>query len=208
MSRVIGFLTAALLASVVSSPAPASANQVVQSERATDLFTRQLLGQVSVHNAVMAETMLQGLTWKVGDSASYKLNMMIFSGKVETQVREDTGEGFWVQQDMDLGFLGKQKAEILYNKSTGEVIKFLVNGQEQQIPSASDIEVVEMKESHITVPAGAYDAIYVKVKDKKNNQEQEAWLNPKEIPISGILKSIGNSQLGKITQELTTFRKQ
>jgi hypothetical protein len=130
------------------------------------------------------------------------------NGTIAAFVRQDTGSGFWVQQDADLGFMGKQKIEILYNKNTGAVEKILANGKEQEIPSQNDVEIIEMKESHIRVAAGEFDAIYVKIKDKKNNQEQEAWINPREIPISGMLKSIANSQFGKITQELTSFKKQ
>lgn len=190
IGRIFGLVAAALVGAV-SSPA--------QAEIPLDVHTLQL--------QAMVEAQLQGLNWKVGDRTSYKLSGGIINGKVEGQVREETATGFWVQQDMDMGFLGKQKVEILYNKNTGAVEKLLVNGKEEKIPSQDSIEVIEMKEARVRVPAGEYDAIYVKIKDKENNQEQEAWLNPKEIPVSGMLKSIANSPLGKITQELTSFKK-
>lgn len=192
MAKFMGWLAAAVLMLSVSTPAHA--------EFVPDYSAMQA--------QAMIEAQFQGLNWKVGDKANYKLSGGFINGTVAAFVRQDTGTSFWVQQDMDLGFMGKQKVEILYNKSTGQVEKILANGQEQQIPSAKDIEVIEMKESHISVPAGSFDAIYVKIKDKKNNQEQEAWLNPQAIPISGMLKAIADSQLGKITQELTSFLKQ
>jgi hypothetical protein len=104
---------------------------------------------------------------------------------------------------MDMGFLGKQKVEILFDKATGQVKKLLANGQEQQLPSTSNIEVVETKEDRVTVPAGTFDAIYAKIKDRDNGQIQEAWVNPQEVPITGMVKAIADSQLGKINQELT-----
>ncbi len=144
------------------------------------------------------------LKWKVGDKASYKMSGGIINGTAEMYVREDNGSEIWVQQDMNLGFLGQQKVEILYDKATGQVKKILANGQEQQLPNQNDIEVLETKEDRVTVPAGTFDAIYAKVKDKKNNQIQEAWLNPKEVPINGLLKTISDSQMGKISLELTS----
>ncbi|MDZ4083100.1 MAG: hypothetical protein U1E10_09200, partial [Bdellovibrionales bacterium] len=83
------------------------------------------------------------------------------------------------------------------------VKKLLANGQEQSLPDTSNIEIVETKESSITVPAGTFDAIYAKIKDKSNGQIQEAWINPQEVPINGMVKAIADSQMGKITQELT-----
>jgi len=143
------------------------------------------------------------LKWKVGDKASYKMSGGFINGTAEMYVREDNGTEIWVQQDMNLGFLGQQKVEILYDKATGQVKKILANGQEQQLPNQNDIELLETKEDRVTVPAGTFDAIYAKVKDKKNNQIQEAWLNPKEVPINGLLKTISDSQMGKISLELT-----
>lgn len=143
------------------------------------------------------------LKWKVGDKASYKMSGGLINGTAEMYVREDNGTEIWVQQDMNLGFLGQQKVEVLYDKATGQVKKILANGKEQQLPNQADIEVVETKEDRITVPAGTFDAIYAKVKDKKNNQIQEAWLNPKEVPINGLLKTISDGQMGKVSLELT-----
>lgn len=190
MLKVHGFLAAAAVLFGMSLPA--------QAEVWVDAQALQ--------NAAMVEASLtQGLDWKVGDKTNYKISNTLINGKSNAFVREDTGASFWVEQNMDLGFMGKQKIEILYDKATGQVQKLLANGQEQALPNAADYEVLEMKEDHIRVAAGEFDCIFVKVKDKKNNQVQDAWINPKAVPISGTLKSVADSQFGKITQELTSF---
>lgn len=152
---------------------------------------------------VQSQVSAMGLKWKVGDKADYKIAGGIINGTVKSFVREDNGTEIWVQQDMDMGFLGKQKVEILFDKATGQVKKLLANGKEQTLPDPSNIEVLETKEDKVTVPAGTFAAIYAKIKDKSNDQIQEAWINPQDVPINGMVKAIADSQLGKITQELT-----
>jgi hypothetical protein len=82
----------------------------------------------------------------------------------------------------------------------------IVNGKEQA-PPEQDIEVIEVKEDTVTVPAGTYKAVYIKAKDKKQNQEIEQWANPKEVAIMGMIKTISPSQLGKVNVELTASQR-
>ncbi len=191
----------ALVLAVSVAPATASA-ECQMAEKATELAVvlSQPVMQAAVIQSQVSATMLK---WKVGDKADYKMAGGFINGTVKSFVREDNGTEIWVQQDMDMGFLGKQKVEILFDKATGQVKKLLANGQEQQLPSTSNIEVVETKEDRVTVPAGTFDAIYAKIKDRDNGQIQEAWVNPQEVPITGMVKAIADSQLGKINQELT-----
>lgn len=157
--------------------------------------------------ATHVQAMASGLGWKVGDRAEYSIKAMggFINGKMVTFVREETATEFWLQQDADLGFAGKQKIEILFNKANGQILKVLVNGKEEQLPK-NNSEIVEMTEDHVTVPAGTFACIHAKIKDKDNGQIQEAWINPKEIPISGLLKSIGQTQMGEVSNELTSFK--
>jgi hypothetical protein len=161
--------------------------------------------------ACQAQTMASaelaaGLNWHVGDQADYKLSIGGFiNGTSHNFVREDAGTSFWMEQDMDLGFMGKQKIEILINKTTGKVEKMLANGQEQQVPDAGDQEIVEMHEDNVTVAAGSFPCIYAKIKSKKDNSIQEAWINPQLVPMTGMLKALADSQFGKVTQEATKF---
>lgn len=156
--------------------------------------------------AIMEQAQTQGLDWKVGDSNSYTLDMGFLKGSMVMTMRQIAPEGFWLDQDMDMGFAGKQKAQMLLDPNTGEIKKMLVNGQEQQIPK-QNIEVVEVKEDRITVPAGTFDCIHARINDKDTNQETNAWINPQLIPLSGMLKTIQPSQFGKVTVELKSFVK-
>ncbi len=186
------FMSAAL---VVVAGAAHAGNTVSES-----LFIAQ---QAAIHDGVVT----QGLNWKVGDENNYKLNMGGFlNGTMKMSVREIGADGIWLVQDVDL-MIQKQKIEVLLDPNTGAIKKMLVNGQEQT-PPKPDYEVLEQKEDKVTVPAGTYDAIYIKIKDKaQNNAISEQWINPRDIPISGMLKSLADSQLGKVTIELTSFKK-
>lgn len=175
----------------------ASAN--AYSNVAESIFAGQ---QAQIQESVVA----QGLNWKVGQENNYKLNMGGFlNGTMKMYVREIISDGIWLVQDIDL-MIQKQKIEVLLDPNTGVIKKMLVDGKEQA-PPKTDFELVEQKEDRVTVPAGAYDAIYLKIKDNANNgQISEQWVNPRDIPLSGMLKSLADSQLGKVTIELTSFK--
>jgi hypothetical protein len=185
-----------LVAAAMIVPASAQAYNTV----AESIFATQ---QAQIQGTVVA----QGLNWKVGDENNYKLNMGGFlNGTMKMSVREVSADGIWLVQDVDLQ-IQKQKIEILLDPNTGAIKKMLVNGKEQE-PPKSDFEVIDQKEDKVTVPAGTFDAIYIKIKDKtQNDQISEQWVNPRDIPLSGMVKSLADSQLGKVTIELTSFKK-
>lgn len=147
-----------------------------------------------------------GMDWKTGDENNYSVDMTIVQGTMKMSVREVGTDGIWVDQAMDLGFAGKQNAAILYDPNTGAVKKFLVNGKEQAIPE-NNFKPVDVHEDKVTVPAGSFDCIYAKLKDEKNGQEAEAWLNPEKVSVGGSLKMIQPSQFGKVTIALTSYKK-
>lgn len=156
--------------------------------------------------AIMDQAHTQGLDWKVGDSNSYTLDMGFIKGSMVMTMRQIAADGYWLDQDMDMGFAGKQKAQMLLDPNTGEIKRMVVNGQDQQIPK-QNVEIVEVVEDHITVPAGSFDCIHARIKDKDTNQETNAWINPQLIPLSGMLKTIQPSQFGQVTVELKSFVK-
>lgn len=156
--------------------------------------------------SIMDQAKAQGLDWKVGDENDYSLDMGFIKGTMTMKLREIAADGYWLDQDMDMGFAGKQQGQMLLDPNTGEVKKMIVNGKEQEIPK-QNIEVVEVVEDHITVPAGTFDCIHARIKDKDTNKETNAWINPQLIPLSGMLKTIQPSQLGDVTIELTSFKK-
>lgn len=156
--------------------------------------------------AIMDQAQTLGLDWKVGDRADYKIDMGFLKGTMVMSVKSIGADGIWMTQDADLGFAGKQNIETLIDPNTGEVKKMLVNGQEQQIPK-QEIEVIEVKEASITVPAGTFDCIHARLLEKTKNEEINAWMNPQVVPMSGLLKQVAPSQFGTVTVELTSFQK-
>lgn len=155
---------------------------------------------------VMGQAELYGLNWTVGDYADYSFKAGFLPGKIHSFVRELTSEGYWVQQDVDIT-IQKQKIEILFDKNSGQILKLLVDGKEQNIPDGGDSEIVDIQESSVTVPAGTFDCMYAKIRNNKDNTEQEAWINPSIVPISGLLKSKSPSQMGEVVMELTSYQK-
>lgn len=148
----------------------------------------------------------EGVDWKVGDTNNYKLNLGGFlNGTMKMFVREISADGIWLVQELNMQ-IQKQTVEMLMDPNTGEIKKLLVNGQEQSVPK-SEPEIVDTRQEQVTVPAGTFDSYWVKIKDKATNEVAEQWINPRDIPLSGMIKAIQNSQIGKVTIELTSFTK-
>lgn len=157
--------------------------------------------------SAMAEARTQGLDWKVGDQNDYNLTIGGFiNGSMVMKVREVGADGIWMDQDMDLGFAGKQQASMLIDPNTGEIKKMIVGGKEQEVPK-QNMEVISVTEDKITVPAGTFECIHAVIKDKDTNQETNAWINPELIPLSGMLKTVQPSQMGEVNVELKSFNK-
>ena len=142
------------------------------------------------------------LPWVVGEKANYSLNMAIFTGTMVVEVVSDEGNAFWVHQDTEL-VGNKSKAEMLIDKETGELLEVRVNGQKQDLPENNESEILEQKEESITVPAGTYDCIYVKIRSE--GRDSEMWVNPFDVPVFGMLKQVSPTQFGPMTLELTEF---
>lgn len=170
------------------------------------ISVNQIIDFSRLQQSVMDEAEVQGLDWIVGEEANYNVNIGGFIKGTNNQfVREEVFEGFWMEQNMDLGFAGKNKIEILFDKQSGQILQLLVNGEKQEIPDASNSEIEEMKEASITVPAGTFDCVYAKIRDTEKDEVSEAWLNPSEVPMGGMLKTAAQSQFGPVTSELTSY---
>lgn len=166
---------------------------------------------VNKTNHMIKDVVSQGFNFVKGDSASYKLNMASFINGTMDMLVEDVGaDGVWLDQNMDLGFMGKQQIRELIDPNTGEIKKLIVNGQEQQVPATGDVQVIDSKEENVTVPAGTFDCLYIKAQitqdGKTSNAEQ--WIDMKDVPVMGLVKTIEDSQLGPVTIELASFRHQ
>jgi hypothetical protein len=161
---------------------------------------------------IASEISLQGLkgrsliNWTVGDTASYSMNMGFIQGSMVMTATSVTADEAWMTQDMDLGFLGKQKVEVLLDANTGEVKKIIANGQEQQIPE-QDMELIEIITDTITVPAGTFECQHIRLKDNKSGEESKMWAS-QLVALTGMVKAIQPGQMGEVTLELTSFNKQ
>ncbi|AZZ35355.1 hypothetical protein CIK05_00565 [Bdellovibrio sp. qaytius] len=157
----------------------------------------------------MQNVVAQGLNWAVGDENNYSITMGFIPGTMKMSVREisaDRSEA-WLVQDVNL-MIQKQKIEALVDMNTGVTKKMLVDGKEQQLPASDAYEIIDQKEGTITVKAGTFKVMYVKIQDNGNNgQITEQWVNGLLIPVNGMAKSMSDSPLGKVTIELTSFKK-
>ena len=160
----------------------------------------------SFQKRVLSNAETQGLNLVVGDSNDYNLDMGFLKGTMKMTVREKVAEGFWIDQDMDL-MIQKVKVEMLLDPNTGAILKLIVNGKEEPIPEQGNVDIVEQKEDEVTVPAGTYPCIYIKLRDLDKNEDSEIWVNPKEVPITGMVKTVQPGQFGKVTVELTGSRR-
>lgn len=145
------------------------------------------------------------INWTINDSADYSMKGGIINGTVHMFVREMTAQGYWLQQDMKMGFLGDHKVETLIDKENGKILELLMDGQKQNIPEAGEQEIIDSRREQVTVPKGTFDVMWLKIHDKKENTDSQMWINPTIVPISGMIKAIQPSQMGEVTMELLDF---
>ncbi|NCN41967.1 hypothetical protein GW916_12050 [bacterium] len=158
-------------------------------------------------NAIQSTIGVTRLTWKVGDSANYNLNMGFIQGTMVMKVASVGDDGIWMHQNMDLGFAGQQEIKTLIDAETGAVKKMIVNGKEEQVPE-QDIEIISTNQEQVTVPAGTFDSMHVVARESGKTDDINIWVNPLVVPMSGMLKQKSPSQLGEVTIECTSFNKQ
>lgn len=146
------------------------------------------------------------IDWKVGQSLDNKITLMGMEGTMKVVVASETDKGYWLNQDMSI--MGQaMTSKALISKEDGTILELEVNGQKQTPPEPPEMEIQEMKNVDVTVPAGKFACTYAKLKDLKTEEITEAWLNPKEIPINGMLKMVTTKQGMEITSELVKFKK-
>jgi hypothetical protein len=171
------------------------------------MFTNIILTALLSFMPVLDGPTVNALGWAPGDTANYQLKVSFINGSMDMTIRSQEADGYWwVDQVADLGFAGEQKIEILINPGNGKIKKLIVNGKEQDPPSPEDFEVVEMKEDSVNVPAGTFDAIYIKTKND-SGQESESWINNDLIPIFGLLKQLAPTQMGQLDMQLKSYNK-
>jgi hypothetical protein len=190
--KIRTFLLGVVLACSVAS---AQAQEFTVAE----FNTQDLLRSVST---------LSLINWKVGDSQDYKVVLSGFGmegtlAKVATK-EENNGTAIWVKNEMKLPIMNDTQ-EILFDRNTAKVLKYIHNGKEEQLPD-DKIEIVETKNEEVTVPAGTFKSTHVIAKSKQVKQI-DIWINPRDISLDGAAKMFMDQGQVKITMELTKFTK-
>ena len=185
--------TVALLALVVAGSASAT----------TITEVSQIAAQAVLSNG--AEN--AGLVFHQGDQASYNLDISSFmKGTMSMTVKSVAADAVVIDQDMAI--MGQnQSCEETINPNNGTISKMVCNGQAQNPGDNSQIEVVDSKEASVTVPAGTFDTLWIKAHNKKDNTDIQQWINPKLIPVMGLVKMQAPTQMGEMNVELTSFKK-
>jgi len=149
------------------------------------------------------------VNWKVGDTAKYSLKVSFFKG---TAVRAVTSEievggvpAIWVTTNIKI-VNQKQKIQQLIRRHDATILKLIVNGKEEEVPDPADIEVVDQDYRKVTVPAGTFDSVWMKINIKETKNIQ-TWINPKDTVMDGLLKMVTPTQFGSANLELTSFKK-
>src|SRR5690606_32221617 len=145
--------------------------------------------------------------WQVGDKNTYKMSLGFIKGSTSMEVIAVSATEIRLNQIIDMGFMGKQDCEMVIDRTNGQTRELTCDGNPQEVPEAGDVELIEMSEGKVTVPAGSFDCVYIKAKQKSSGQEIEQWVNTKQVPISGMVKSVSASTIGKVVMELVSFIK-
>ena len=145
------------------------------------------------------------LTWKVGDISEYKVSAsMGGNGTMVKTVSKDEGAAIWVHSDMKTS--GRNDIiDKLYDKATGNVLKVIRNGAEQN-PEDSKVQIISQTEETIKVPAGTYKVTHIVGKTAKS-PKIEIWVNTADTAIDGVVKMIMKTTMVTITSEMTKFKK-
>lgn len=159
---------------------------------------------LSIIIAISQIVMPADTNWRVGSTADYQIDGGFISGTMHAFVREEVPQGFWVRQDIDLGFAGRRNAEMLYDKRTGKMLELIIDGERQEPPDPADIRVIASRPETITVPRGTFACAYLKTRNVRKNEDLETWTNP-AVPVGGLVKTNTPTPIGQMTIELTAF---
>lgn len=179
-----------------------------QQENSVDLLAIQ---ESMTHQLALdyQDALFLGIEWKVGETQKFNMTLSGIGAKgtmVKT-VAKDEGETLWLTQQMVI--MGQnQKAEIQMSKADGKILQVIVNGKKQNVPE-QDFEIISANPEDLTVPAGTFHTMHIKIKDRKSGKEGEVWMSPGETVMEGTIKAIQDAGIGGIlvTLELTEFKR-
>jgi len=159
-----------------------------------------LLSDLALHKFATSNI----IDWVVGDEASFDLDMgFLGKGSVFKKATKEEGNAIWIVTDAKTP-MGAQKAEALVARDTGEILKLIVDGKEQKVEEP-DLEIISKDAQEITVPAGTFKTVHLVVKDNKSGSDMEVWINPRDIPLGGQVKSIIKRGFLTVTMVLKSF---
>ncbi|MDZ4661608.1 MAG: hypothetical protein SGJ18_08310 [Pseudomonadota bacterium] len=134
------------------------------------------------------------MDWKVGQQTTHQATLTDSTGSqlvyyFEETVKSDVQEGLWVQTIQSSDYEEQKDVfDILYDKKTGQVLKYIINGVNCSIPRKEKYRVLETHSENVTVKAGAFESTYTKAEARSTGFMFENWISPK-IPMTGVVKS-------------------
>jgi hypothetical protein len=209
MKLVKVMMSAALVAGM-------SASATVKAVPAQDASSARLSSEVA-RIALLVQRLETGLAaanlinWQVGEYHNNTIKLSLpFPGTGHKYVaKDDTARNaFWYNNEISI--LGQnQKTEALMDRSNGKVLELIVNGKKEEVSGDDTMEILEQYETSVEVPAGKFDCMYIKAKvtSKGQTQELEAWINPINVNLDGMLKVKVQSQMGPVEMLLKEFGK-
>lgn len=181
-------------------------------DRSAQAFASELSRVYSAVRVLEAGLVAQNLiNWKVGEYHKNEVKLSLpFPGSGIKSVTQDVParNAFWYVNEMTI--LGqKQKTEALMDRANGATLELIVNGEKQNVENDQELEIIEQYETEVTVPAGKFDCMYIKanVKAQGQTQQLEAWINPVDVNLDGMLKVVVQSQMGPVQLLLKEFGK-
>jgi hypothetical protein len=166
---------------------------------------------ISIFKSIVVNSPAAALfDWKVGDTLNFTMHIKPAPMPIAEKIylASITPEGMTLVQEMSYKTI-KQTIEMLMDRDTGQIKQIKINGKIQKLPetgSGSGTKIITEEEVRgFKVAAGTFDAIHLVTEDSQGNQT-EAWMNPRDIPLSGLLKSSSiQGNLFTIESELTSF---
>lgn len=202
---MIRFSVPSLLSALTLSAVAVSVGTIAHAAAPLSVATLHALNPVASTLAIESES--PRIHFAVGDTANYKMTISSFGGTMVMKITAVTADAVTIDQAVDLGFLGKQDAIEVIDAHTGAVKSITVNGQPQEVPAADDAQIVSEKLDTITVAAGTFKCLDVKIHMKKENTDAEQWANADQVPVGGMLKMVTSQQGMPVQAELTSFER-
>lgn len=137
-----------------------------------------------------------------GDTDNYNLTLEGITGSLVMSVQSVGSDGVWLDTKIDIAGQSQDEQELI-NPATGQVIKVIVNGQEQAPPDPNDVQIISETSATVTVPAGTFKTIDVKAHIKSQNTDMEQWVDPTDVLVAGMVKMATTVQSIPLTAELT-----